>query len=91
MIKKVTLALIITARRMQMYFQNPRVIVKTNYPIVKILTKPDLAGRMIGWAIELLEFHIQYQAKGAIKSQARVDFAAELTPQSIEEGHSRRI
>jgi len=32
MVEKVALALVITARRMQMYFQNHRVIVKTNYP-----------------------------------------------------------
>jgi len=81
-IEKVAMALIITARRMRMYFQNHCIIVWTNYPIVKILTKPDLAGRMIGWTIELSEFHIQYQPRGAIKSQALADFAAELTPSS---------
>jgi len=85
MVEKVALALVITARRMQMYFQNHRVIVKTNYPIMKILTKPDLAGRMIGWAVELSEFHIEYQPRGAIKFQALADFAAELTPYPTEE------
>jgi len=88
MVEKVTLVLVITARRMRMYFQNHRVIVKTNFPIMKILTKPDLAGRMIGWAIELSEFHIEYQSRGAIKSQALADFAAELTPYPTEERES---
>jgi len=87
-IEKVAMTLIITARRMRMYFQNHRIIVRTNYPIVKILTKPDLAGRMIGWTIELSEFHIQYQPRGAIKSQALADFAAELTPSSTGIKHS---
>ena len=85
MVEKVALALVITARRMQMYFQNHRVIVKINYPIMKILTKPDLAGRMIGWAVELSEFHIEYQPRGAIKSQALADFTAELTLYPTEE------
>ena len=89
MVEKVALALVITARRMRMYFQNHRVIVKTNYPIMKILTKPDLAGQMIGWAIELSEFHIEYQPRGAIKSQALADFAAELTPYPTKEGESK--
>jgi len=44
MVEKVALALVITARRLRMYFQNHRVIFKTNYFIMKILTKPDLAG-----------------------------------------------
>jgi len=91
MIEKVAMALIITARRMRMYFQNHRIIVRTNYPIVKILTKPDLVGRMIGWTIELSEFHIQYQPRGAIKSQALADFAAELTPSSSRIAHSSWI
>ena len=52
-IKKVTLALVTTARRMRAYFQNHEIIVKTDYPIAKILSKPDLAGRMISWAMEL--------------------------------------
>jgi len=75
MVEKVALALVIIARRMRMYFQNHRVVAKTNYPIMKILTKPDLVGRMIGWAIKLSEFHIEYQPLGAIKSQALADFA----------------
>jgi len=87
MIEKVAMALVITARRMRMYFQNHRIIVRKNYPIVKILTKPDLAGRMIGWTIELSEFHIQYQPRGAIKSQALANFAAELTPSSAKIAH----
>ena len=58
---------------------------------MKILTKPDLVGRMIGWAIELSEFHIWYQPRGAIKSQALADFATELTPQPIEEVHPQWI
>jgi len=33
---------------MRMSFENHHIIVKTDYPIMKILAKPDLAGRMIG-------------------------------------------
>jgi len=50
MIEKVALALVLTARRMRPYFQNHSIIVRTDYPIFKILSKPDLAGRMIGWS-----------------------------------------
>ena len=71
MIEKVALALVLTARRMRPYFQNHEIRVKTNYPIYKILSKPDLAGRMIGWLVELSEFDIKYEPRGAIKSQCR--------------------
>jgi len=33
---------------------------------------------MIGWSVELSEFDIRYEPRGAIKSQCLADFAAEL-------------
>lgn len=55
------MALVHTARRMRAYFNNHKVVVKTNYPIRKVLTKPDLTRRMIRWSIELSEFGITYE------------------------------
>ena len=43
------------------------------------MQKPDLAGRMVGWAVELSEFDIQYVPRGPVKAQALVDFIADLT------------
>jgi len=80
MIEKVALALVFTARRMRPYFQNHSIIVRIDYPIFKILCKSDLVGRMIGWLVELSEFDIRYQPRGAIKSQCLADFSVELTP-----------
>jgi len=67
MIEKVALALVLTARRMRTYFQNHTIIVKTNYPIAKILSKPDLAGQMVGWSVELPEYGIKYESWGQSK------------------------
>jgi len=53
MIENVALALVLTTRRMRPYFQNHAMTVRTNYPISKILSKPDLADRIIGWSVEL--------------------------------------
>jgi len=50
--------------------------------IYKIIVKPDLAGRMIGWSVELSEFDIRYEPRVAIKSQWLTDFLVELMPQS---------
>jgi len=84
MIEKVALALVITTQRMRVYFKKHRIIVKTNYPIIKIIAKPDLVGRMIGWAVE-------YQPRGATKSQVLVNFAAKLSPHPTEEEDSQWI
>jgi ribonuclease HI len=73
------LAVIITARKLRQYFQSHRVVVKTDYPIKKVLRKPDLAGRMVAWAVELSEVDITFSPRGAIKSQILADFLLELS------------
>nr|KYP65748.1 Retrovirus-related Pol polyprotein from transposon opus [Cajanus cajan] len=58
MIEKLALALVTAARRLRPYFQSHQVVVKTDYPIKKILRKLELAGWMIAWSVELSEFGI---------------------------------
>ena len=43
------------------------------------MNKPEVAGRMVQWAIELSQFDIEYHPKIAIKAQALADFIAEFT------------
>nr|KYP70058.1 Gypsy retrotransposon integrase-like protein 1 [Cajanus cajan] len=88
MIEKLALALVTAARRLRPYFQSHQVVVKTNYPIKQILRKPELAGRMIAWSIELSEFGIQYENRGPLKAQCLADFVAELTPATTEESQA---
>ena len=57
----------------------------TNLPIQKVLQKPDVAGRMVRWAVELSEFNIQYERRGSIKGQVYADFVAELSPGGEQE------
>lgn len=51
----------------------------------KILRKPDIAGRMVGWAVELSEFGLRYEPRGSVKGQHLANFAAELPPVEGEE------
>ncbi|XP_015960038.1 uncharacterized protein LOC107483914 [Arachis duranensis] len=55
------------------------IIVRTEQPLWQILTKPELAGRLIKWSIELSEYDIQYQPGGALKSQVLAYFITEFT------------
>ena len=43
------------------------------------MNKPETAGRMVQWAIELSQFDIEYHPRTAIKAQALADFIAEFT------------
>ena len=77
--EKLALALVVTARKLRPYFQAHTIIVLTNHPLRKAMNKPDAAGRLIQWAIELSEFDIEYHPRQAIMAQALADFIAEFT------------
>ena len=51
----------------------------TDQPIKKLMNKPEAAGRMVQWAIELSQFDIEYHSRTAIKAQALADFIARFT------------
>ncbi|MCH79596.1 hypothetical protein A2U01_0000348 [Trifolium medium] len=57
-IEKVALALIIAARRLRQYFLAHTIVVRTDQPIKALLARPDMAGRMLKWSVELSEFDI---------------------------------
>jgi len=78
MVGKLALSLVNVVRRFHPYFQNHHIIVKTDYPIQKILQKPDLARQMSSWVVELSEFNIRYEPHGPIKAQCLLDFVNDL-------------
>ena len=51
----------------------------TDQPIKKSMNKPEVARRMVQWAIELSQFDIEYHPRTTIKAQVLADFIAEFT------------
>nr|XP_025685154.1 uncharacterized protein LOC112785947 [Arachis hypogaea] len=88
-LEKLALALLTSSRRLRQYFQGHRVIVRTDQAIRQVLQKPDLAGRMMTWAIELSQYDMQYEPRHAIKAQAMADFLVEVTGDPHEETGTR--
>jgi len=78
-LEKAALAVVFSARRLRHYFHSFTVVVMTDLPIQNVLKKPDVAGRMVKWAVELSEFDIQYEPRGPIKGQVFADFVVELS------------
>ncbi|XP_030946087.1 uncharacterized protein LOC115970625 [Quercus lobata] len=78
-IEKIAFALIVASRKLRPYFQSNPILVMTDQPIKKSMNKPEAAGRMVQWAIELSQFDIEYHPRTAIKAQALADFIAEFT------------
>ncbi|XP_068461542.1 uncharacterized protein [Phaseolus vulgaris] len=52
----------------------------TDLPLLKVLSKPDIAKRMVKWVVKLSKFDIQYESRGPLKGQVLVDFIVDLTP-----------
>ena len=78
-IEKIAFALIVASRKLRQYFQSNPILVMTDQPIKKSMSKPEAAGRMVQWAIELSQFDIEFHPRTAIKAQALADFIAEFT------------
>jgi hypothetical protein len=66
-IEKLAFALVILTRRLRPYFQVHAIRVLTEYPMRKVLQKPDLLRRLINWAMELGQFDIEFHPRITIK------------------------
>ena len=78
-IEKLAFALVTAARKLKPYFQAHTIIVLTDQPLKKAMSSLEAAGRMALWAIEQIEFDVQYCPRTAVKGQIVVDFIAEYT------------
>ena len=77
--EKMAFSLIVASKKLRPYFQAYTIIVMKNQPIKKAMSKPDAAGRMVQWAVELSQFDIKYRPRTTIKAQALADFIAKFT------------
>jgi hypothetical protein len=53
--------------------------VVSSFPLEKIIWKPDAAGRIAKWSVQLMGETLAYAPRKAIKSQILADFVAEWT------------
>ena len=49
------------------------------------MSKPDAAGHMVQWTVELSQFDIEYRLRTTIKAQALADFIAEFTFPNLDQ------
>jgi ribonuclease HI len=48
------------------------------YPMKKVLQKPDLSGRLVNWAVELGQFDIEFHPRTTIKGQVLAELPKEF-------------
>ena len=85
-LEQATLTLRVVAKKLCPYFQAHPIVVLINLPLRSTIHKLDLSGRMTWWAIELIEFGIQYKPHLALQRQVLTDFLAELPQLNIDQG-----
>ncbi|KAL0408062.1 UNVERIFIED_CONTAM: Retrovirus-related Pol polyprotein from transposon [Sesamum radiatum] len=67
-IEKMTLALVITVRKLRLYFLSYPMGIKTNTPLKQVLGQPEASRQLVKWAIELSEYGISYLPRTTIKA-----------------------
>lgn len=72
------------ARKLRRYFLAHSIVVRTDQPLKNVLFRPNLAGRMTKWSIELSKYYITFKARKALKAQMFADFLEEFTPPTTE-------
>ncbi|GJX66956.1 reverse transcriptase domain-containing protein [Tanacetum coccineum] len=75
--EKLVLALVHASKRLKRYFQAHPIIVVTDQPIQQVLSRPEVAGRLQKWSIELGEYAIHYRPRVSVKGQILADFIVE--------------
>jgi hypothetical protein len=85
--EKICYAMVMSARKLQHYFEAHRVRVLTNQPLNDICGNRDSSSRIGKWAMELSEHVIDFEKRNAIKSQVLADFIADwMEPSSYTKG-----
>jgi hypothetical protein len=77
-IEKLAFALVVLARRLRLYFQAHAIKVLIEYPMKKVLQKPNILGSVVNLVIELGEFDIEFLSRTTIKGQTLVDSLVEF-------------
>ncbi|GJT59339.1 reverse transcriptase domain-containing protein [Tanacetum coccineum] len=75
--EKLVMALVHVSKCLKRYFQAHPIILITDQPIQQILSRPEVAGRLQKWTIELGEYAIHYKPNVSVKGQILADFIVE--------------
>jgi hypothetical protein len=85
--KKICYAVVMSARKLQLYFEAHTIKVLTNQLLNDIFGNRNSSDRISKWAMELSEYIVDFEKHSAIKSQILADFIAKWTdPSSPVEG-----
>jgi hypothetical protein len=84
-LEKVLYVVLMTSRKFWHYFQSYHIIVPWSQRLKDIIRNIEATGRVKKWAVELIEFTIDFVHRSSIQSQALADFIVDWTPGAQDE------
>ncbi|KAF8100771.1 hypothetical protein N665_0218s0109 [Sinapis alba] len=80
-LEKMSLAVVMSARKLRPYFQSHSIEVLTNQTLHTMMKNTNQSGHLSKWAIDLSEHDITYKNQTAAKSQVLADFLIDMSPE----------
>lgn len=75
--EQLILVLVMTAKKLRLYFQTHIIVVLTRQPLKLIFIKPSIFSRIVRWLIKLSEFDLKYCPRTVIKAHTLNNFIVE--------------
>ncbi|WCJ35536.1 Pro-Pol polyprotein [Euphorbia peplus] len=79
--EKLAFGVYIAAQKLRHYFLSYTIVVRTDTPLRKILSRPEASGRLTEWSIKLTEFDVRFEPRPSKKAQVLSDFLIEVPPE----------
>lgn len=67
-LEKLAFVVLMSAIKLRPYFKSHTIEVRTNYPLQKVLHKPELSRRLSIWAMMLSAYDIRYTLRNMVKA-----------------------
>lgn len=78
-LEKIAYVVIMALRKLRYYFKAHKVNVLSDQPLNDLFANREASSRIAKWATELSEHVIDFEKRGAIKSQVFEDFVVDWT------------
>jgi hypothetical protein len=85
-VHKLLYAVLIVSRKLHDYFQANKISMFCSYSLRAMLHNPNATGNIAKWAVELVEFELDFPPNHVVRSQVLADFMVDWAPRPCHPG-----